>query len=272
MQDKDFRAYVQELVEQGYTILPPLLSDDECDEACRELDRLYLLRERGGLELIFNKATVFERLYRIEPLLRIVRHFLGADALLSAMHGSVLQPGEGKGGLHADGVITGHNRPTSMATADAGQRLTSHVLGLNTIWCLSEFTSMNGATQLTPGSHQHAGPDIPADAAERAIIAEAPRGSVIVFNVNTWHGPSENQTTQPRYAVSNPWRRHWTRCEYEMAEVVDAGVLERAGEERLIFGLDAEAPYVERWQWDRKTGAPTPDYAAGLEPRMRDRG
>ncbi len=261
MKETDFQRGVEEVTARGFTVLPPLLTQDECGAAAAALEELYARREEGGLELIFNKAAIFERLYRIDPFLRFVRHFLGADALLSAMHGSVLRPGEGKGGLHADGVITGHNRPSSMAAADEGQRMTSHVLALNTIWCISEFTSTNGATQLMPGSHMYPGLDIPSDATQQAIITEAPQGSVIVFNVNTWHGPSENRTTASRYAVLNPWRRHWTRCEYEMAEVVDSGVFERAGSEQMIFGMDAEAPYVERWQWDRSTGAPNSDHA-----------
>ncbi|MDP6984560.1 MAG: phytanoyl-CoA dioxygenase family protein [Candidatus Latescibacteria bacterium] len=261
MQDNDFRHHVTHVVEQGYTILPLLLTSEECAEAVVQLDRLYALRDRGGLELIFNKARIFERLYQIAPFLRIVRHFLGDDALLSSMHGSVLGPGEGKGGLHADGSITGHNRARSMADDDGGERITSHVLALNTIWCISEFTDTNGATRLLPKSHLHTSLEMPKGGLERSVIARAPQGSVIVFNVNTWHGPSHNQTQAPRYAVLNPWRRHWTRCEYEMAEVVDPQVLERAGEERRIFGIDAEAPYVERWQWDRDKGGPTADHA-----------
>jgi ectoine hydroxylase-related dioxygenase (phytanoyl-CoA dioxygenase family) len=260
MKDGDFYHHIDQLVEEGYTILPPQLTETECDEAQRQLDRLHVEREHGGFELIFNKAQIFERLYRIEPLLRTVRHFLGEDALLSSMHGSVLTPGAGKGGLHSDGAITGHNRAASMSAADGGQRITSHVLALNSIWCISEFTAENGATQLVPGSQTHPDLEIRDDALERATIAVAPRGSVIVFNVNVWHGPSENRTDQNRYAVLNPWRRHWTRCEYEMAEMVKPEVLERAGDARVVFGLDAQAPYVERWQWDREEGTPTAEF------------
>ncbi len=56
-------------------------------------------------------------------------------------------------------------------------------------------------------------------------------------------------------------RRHWQRCEYEMARVVDPAVLQRSGAEHIIFGQDAQAPYVERWQWDAAVGAPKPTSA-----------
>ncbi len=262
MEDRDFYRQVDEVKEQGFTILHPALTSAECDEARSELDRLVRDRDCGGLELIFNKARIFERFYRIDALLRLVRHFLGADALLSSMHGSVLAPGEGggEGSLHADGAITDHNRELSMSAADGGRCITSHVLGFNTIWCISEFTATNGATQLVPGSHLHSGLDRPDDALERAVIAEAPRGSVIVFNVNVWHGTSENRTDENRYAVLSPWRRQWTRREYEMARMVDPGVMERAGSERVIFGIDAREPYLERWQWDWEKGEPKPEH------------
>jgi ectoine hydroxylase-related dioxygenase (phytanoyl-CoA dioxygenase family) len=257
----DVQSYALQLRREGFTILPPQLTTAQCDEARLQLDRLDNERARGGFELLFNKAAIFERLYRVPTVLALVRYMLGADALLSAMHGSLLRPGEGKGGLHADGAITGHNRAASMAPADEGRRITSHVMALNSIWCISEFTATNGATQLVPGSHLHEGFGIPQNAVEQATIVEAPRGAVILFDVNTWHGPSENRSGDNRYAVLNPWRRHWQRCEYEMASVVHRDVLRRSKEEHIVFGVDAVAPHVERWQWDAAAGAPKAESA-----------
>ena len=256
MKEKDLQDHATQIRQQGFTILPPQLAVIECEEAQAHLDKLAEQREHGGFELIFNKAAVFERMLYVPDVLALVRHMLGADALLSAMHGSRLDPGAGGGGLHADGAITGHNRAASMAAADAGRRITSHVMALNTIWCISEFTADNGATQLVPGSHLHDSLEIPSDALQRACPMEAAQGSVVVFDVNTWHGPSMNKSRDSRYAVLNPWRRRWQRCEYEMARVVDPGVLQRAGDNAIIFGLDAVAPTVERWRWDAATGQP----------------
>lgn len=254
MNDTDFEQHVATLRSDGFTILPPQLTEAECDEAAAQLERLSAEREQGGFELLFNKAPIFESLCYKPDVLRMVRTFLGEDALISSMTGSILEPDAGGGALHADGAITGHNRSASMAAADAGQRITSHVLSLNTIWAISEFTDQNGATELIPGSHRHDTLDRPDG---DPVPAVAPRGSVVVLNVNTWHGPSKNRTSNKRYAVLNPWRRHWTRCEYEMSAVVDSGVLERAGENRILFGHSAREPTTERWQWDRERGQPT---------------
>ena len=261
LQEKELDSHAERMRADGYTVLPALLDADECDEARRQLDRLEPERARGGFECLFNKARVFERLYQVPELLRLVRYFLGEDALLSAAHGSILPPGSGGGGLHADGAITGHNRTASQAAADGGRRITSHIMGFNVIWCISEFTSTNGATRLAPGSHLFEGTEQPPDAEEKARPVEAPRGSALVFDVNIWHGPSANRSQEARYAAMTPWRRYWQRCEYEMARVVDAGVLARAGEEgRRVFGLGAQAPYLEVWQWDRERGEPKPEW------------
>ena len=37
-------------------------------------------------------------------------------------------------------------------------------------------------------------------------------------------------------------------------------VIERAGEDRQVFGEDATPPYLELWQWDREKGEPKPEF------------
>ena len=261
MTDSEFDTHVSNLKRDGYTVLAAMLSSEECDTARRELDRLEKEKDTGGLECLFNKARVFERIYQLPPLLRLIRHHLGPDALLAAAHGSIIEPEKGGGGLHADGARTGHLRERSQAPADEGRRIISHVMALNTIFCISEFTSRSGATWVVPGSHLAETIEIPDDSVEKAHIVEAERGSVIVFNTNLWHGSSKNRTSESRYALLVPWRRNWQKGPYELSRIVKADVLERAGEDgRLIFGFDARPPYLEHWQWDRETGEPKPDF------------
>lgn len=259
---QQFDSHITQMERQGYTVLPGLLTGAECDEAAENLERLAAERDRGGHECVFNKGRVFERIYQVPALLEFVRYFLGEDALLSSAHGSILPPGTGGGGLHADGAITGHNRSASMAAADGGRRITSHVLSCNVIWCISDFTATNGATQVVPGSHLWETLEMRPDGLQQARIVEAERGSALVFNVNTWHGSSANTSEQKRYALLTPWRRYWTRCEYEMARMVDPDVLARAGDlGEVVFGLAAQSPYLELWQWDRDKGQPRPEWS-----------
>jgi len=262
MNQQDFDAHVLRIKLEGYTVLSGQLTDKECQEAKWQLERLanethdYSI---GGINNLFNKARIFERIYQLPDLLRVIRYFLGEDAVLSGAYGSIRRPGSSGGGLHSDGSQTGHNR--ALAEADNDQRITSHVLGLNVIFCVSDFTKTNGATYLVPGSFQYDSfrpPDAPVPGQR---IVEAGCGSVLVFNFNTWHGPSENQSQDTRYAVLSPWRRQWIRPENELSRLVAPDVLERAGENgKKIFGISALPPYLEGWQWDRASGGPKPDW------------
>ncbi len=263
MTDAEFDLHVSNIKGEGYTVLPRTLTADECDTAIRELERLAAEKEQGGFECLFNKGRVFERPYQIAPLLRLIRHFLGADALLGGVFGSIIEQGSDAGGLHADGETTGHLRSRSQAAADDGRRITSHVMSVNTIFCLSEFTSTNGATRLVPGSHHTDTIGIPETAVEQTRIVEAARGSTILFDTNVWHGTSQNSSDAKRYALLVPWRRSWQKGGYELARLVKPEVVERAGEDGpLIFGFDAMPPYLELWQWDREKGAPKPEFSS----------
>ena len=260
MDDKKFYEHVLSMELNGYTVLPEVFTEDECNEAQLKLEEL----DAAGtpLECLFNKATVFERIYQVPHLLHYLRYFLGDDACLSGAYGSIRRSGEGDAGLHSDGAITGHNKSESMAKGDNGIRVTSHILGLNVITCISEFTHDNGSTHIVPGSFRFPNLEIPKSASDAKLVIQAPRGSAIVFNINTWHGPSANNSDSTRYALLTPWRRSWVRSEYDLATIVKRDVLERAGNEgSRVFGIGSRIPYTEGWQWDRAKGSPKTEWA-----------
>lgn len=261
MTNVEFEAHVKQLKKDGYTVLPGVLTEKECDAATIELERLAKDKERGGLECIFNKGRIFERIYQLPDLLQLIQHFLGADARLSTAHGRILEPGQGDGNLHADGAVSGHLRQESQAPVDKGRRIISHTMSVNTIFCISKFTKTNGATQVVPGSHRIESIGIPETAINKTQIIEADRGSVIVFISIIWHGTSKNNSSDKRYAVVAPWGRSWSKGSYDLSRIVKPDVLERAGDKgRIIFGLNSRAPYVEHWQWDQKKGNPKPEF------------
>ena len=86
MTDLEFNQHVQEMEDQGYTVLKDILTPAECNETKRQLDRLAPQRDQGSFECLFNKAIIFERIYQVPALLKFVRHFLAPDALLRNAH------------------------------------------------------------------------------------------------------------------------------------------------------------------------------------------
>ncbi len=218
-----------ELEIAGYTVLEGMLTPEECAEARRELDRIFEVEKdlpgapHGPYAAqsynLMNKARIFERLYQLTPLLRLVRFFLGEDAVLSSVQAHRILPGAPVQQLHYDGTLTGPFK--SVAEADKGTRIVSHVLGFNVVFCITDFTRTNGATRVVPGSHRYPGREVPHEApVPNEKIVEARRGSVLVFNIATWHGASANTSQEIRDAIMTPWRRSWIRPEADLSRVV----------------------------------------------------
>ena len=170
----EFDEHVLRIQLAGYTVLPGLLTSDECEQARKELNSLS--EKNMCLGNLFNKGQIFEIVYQIPSLLEVVRYFLGQDAVLSGAYGSILSSGAGGGGLHSDGSITGPNRIDSLAPADNNLRITSHVLGFNVIFCISDFTKTNGATRVVPGSYKYQALKVPPSPVYGERIVEAERG------------------------------------------------------------------------------------------------
>jgi ectoine hydroxylase-related dioxygenase (phytanoyl-CoA dioxygenase family) len=59
----------------------------------------------------------------------------------------------------------------------------------NTMWMISDFTAKNGATEVVPGSHRSGAHPPAGDQSQCPIVAaEAPAGTLLVFDGRLWHG------------------------------------------------------------------------------------
>src|SRR6184192_3865397 len=160
-------------------MLPGLLTREECAEA--ELPGAPCGRYGQQAYNLMNKARVFERLYQLPPLLRLLRHFLGEDAVLSSIQAHRVHPGAPAQGLHYDGSLTGPYK--SFAPADRGRRIVGCALGFNVAFCISPFTRENGATRLVPGSHRCPDAAVPREGpVPGETIVEAPSGAAVIWD------------------------------------------------------------------------------------------
>ena len=67
----------------GYTVLRGVWSAEQCAAARA---RLHVLQDtEQGMGQLYNKGEEFEGCYQAEPVLRLVRHFLGEDAVRSLL-------------------------------------------------------------------------------------------------------------------------------------------------------------------------------------------
>jgi len=81
-------------------------------------------------------------------------------------------------------------------------------LTANATWCLTEYTKEGGALAYVPGSHKSNALPVQPMAAKRAVAAEGPRGSVLIWPGSTWHGAYPKQTPGLRLNAVAYYRHH----------------------------------------------------------------
>lgn len=199
------------LDEQGYVSLGVLLSAEQLSTLRHKTDSLLDAegnaagselfdsphirhpKEAGADRLadLVNKGEEFDLFYSHPRVLAAVSHVLGGSLQLSSLNYRSAKPGQGAQRLHADW----HEAVAA-----------NEYLVCNSIWLLDDFSAANGATRVVPGTHLSS--QLPAEAMldpmsahpEQQLI-ELPAGSVVVFNSHTWHGGTNNTTSEPRRAI-----------------------------------------------------------------------
>jgi ectoine hydroxylase-related dioxygenase (phytanoyl-CoA dioxygenase family) len=214
--------HLEELREQGYTLLPNRIESQRLRALQDALDRLYaaeahLPRQRAepgclrGSNLVRRDPLFREAL--VEPeIVALAEALLGADCILHSFETrSALPNGGGMQSLHRD-----------MPYADAVP------LSMNVVWMLDDFTAENGATRVVPGSHRRPESPEPGRVYPDEVVAVAPAGSLLAFNSLTWHGGGPNHTSQLRRGFHVHYCRKWVRPHRDHPRSMDAASLEGA--------------------------------------------
>ncbi|MGN6695151.1 MAG: phytanoyl-CoA dioxygenase family protein [Aquihabitans sp.] len=205
----DLDGHLAAIAEQGYTILPDVISADLRGDLLEDLDRLHAelgtQPARNGFEgtstLRVYNLLVHGPLWQQVPVhpavLPVVEGVLDAGCLISSLSSISIGPGETEQPIHADDQIMPLPKP--------------HVPTVcNSMWALTDFTEANGATRIIPGSHlADASPDFgrPYD----SIPAEMPAGSVLVWHGSLWHGGGANTTDERRVGIAMNYCAGWVR-------------------------------------------------------------
>jgi len=228
-----------QLDEQGYLVLPGLMSRELLERLRRRVEELFgeegpaagseFKQEPGARRLanLVDKGRVFEEVILTPEVLEAMGHVLGLRFKLSSLNVRSADPySESDQPLHAD----------SGAVADQ--------LGYwvaNSVWMLDDFTEENGATRMVPGSHrwgQAPPPGMYEKHPEQQLVT-GKAGTVVIMNAHMWHGGTANRTGKPRRAMHVYYTR-WDKPQQQyqkrlLREEVQARLGEAA---RRILALD----------------------------------
>ena len=221
--------HLEALRRDGYLILEKVFPDAFCDRAAEALHRIerdYSIRPAnqdfaGRKTVRIMNLLQYDELFQEIPVhqsyLPIIQTYLDRECLLSGIDSSEILPGETSQPLHCDTWWHDDFR-------------TPFPLSVNTVLTLVDFTEENGATRIVPGSHLWTSEQVAYQVAENTpvanlpasnpkgygtdwmpIIAEAPKGSIILWDGRILHGGGANVSDAPRPSIISPFCVGWAR-------------------------------------------------------------
>ena len=184
----DTSTRVEEIKEQGYTIIPGFLAPERLARIRSALDAIADAASVGSNEFAGFKTIRCHNLVAktrelddliIDPrLLGVVEGVLGRRIQLSITAIIKILPGETAQPLHQDDGLWPIAKPHPP-------------LVLNTMFAIDPFSPDRGSTTIVPGSHRWTDP-VRQDE-ERVSVTMSP-GSVLIWDGSCWHGGGANTT------------------------------------------------------------------------------
>jgi hypothetical protein len=120
----------------------------------------------------------------------------------------------------------------------SGYEVECHVM-----WAMTDFTELNGATRVIPGSHKWE--DKLRPAYDETVPAEMPKGSVFVYVGSVYHGGGANQSDEHRLGINVGYTLSWLRqeenqylaCPPDVARTIDEDLAKLIGYRRGAYAL-----------------------------------
>lgn len=199
-----------------------------------------------------------------ELVVALAKAFLGPFASRIILHltqSIQINPGQGRQPLHRDRLAWGGYLPSEIEPQ------------FNTLWALTDFSALNGATRVAPGSQawdarRRAGPG-------EVHPAEMRAGSVLLYTGSVLHGGGENRSSAPRIGLNITYCLGWLRqeenqylsCPPRIARTLPPALQEMLGYTQGEYALGY---YSEPESAAGGYGTLPPEVALGRRPRTHD--
>lgn len=201
MQEAQLRHHLQEIAEQGYTVVQRAIEPAALEEVLAALQRvetaLAIEPARNSFEghhtlRVYNLLALdsaFQQIPVHTQVLPVIEGVLDPGCLISSLSSIHIQPGETAQPIHTDDQVIGLQRPHKAVVC-------------NSMWALTDFTPENGATRLVPGSHRWAEtPEYGCDHVSAQSVSLS-AGSVLIWHGSLWHGGGANHTDDARIGIA----------------------------------------------------------------------
>ena len=235
----DLGEAVEHVREHGYGYVHDAASPEFVTRLRETIVRIVRRESRhllGGnvplVNMLLPKDPIFEEVVLNPKLLTIAEILCGKGALLSQVAATLkekaTEPGDGKGGLHADQNWTPAPFPV-------------HNQLVTFCWACDEFNEAAGSTRVVPGSHrERRHPNEREVAEEPGVVAtECPAGSIVFWDGSTWHSGGAPRTVEGERVVLHVTYGRMAMRPVESYDFLDEDWLEgKPYEMRVLLGRE----------------------------------
>lgn len=253
----DVDKHANQLLTEGWTVIPDAMPPDEVAATRRAMDEVMDAEaERGrrlgtqtdDLRVVFNAHGKHPHFYglalRNRAPLDVARRILGDDVVLYDFTIRVPLPTGRKDTEKYGGHFHVDWPQYTVAPFVGGKH---YPMAIQSAWAISDFSAGGGGTVLYPKSHLSLSAPNSGGAFEDLppgyVFAEAPAGSVFLWDSAIWHTGGINHGSVPRYTVIGYMQRGWVKGYNDQVRKVPASAAARMTPgERRLFGLDPVTP------------------------------
>ena len=216
------QQFLDSLASHGFCLVPGVIPATDCVTISRRLQDVVSRAETGSpapacigfVPGVINHDQSFAAFLAEPRLLKLCTAVLGHDVRISFTSVIVNQPGNQRGGWHADWPFNQTN------AGHVSAPYPDQLMHLTTLWMISEFTERNGGTLVVPASHRlptnPTAADCDIDAQDSHPDEErvtGPAGSVLVMDSRLWHATAPNSTETDRVALAVRYAPWWLNTE-----------------------------------------------------------
>jgi len=213
----NLNLHVENIKNDGFTILENIISQDECKIISSKLDtleeeqrkefgyeRLKALNELGIIRAPISKDDYFANLILNDKVFGLISALIRDTAILHLQNAIITEPNvtHGQAFFHADYT-------NLKFTSDK-------IISVSAIWVIDDFDEISGGTLVVPGTHKKS--EWPSEnyLKENAIQVKAKAGSVIVFDSMLIHSGAPNKGKTKRRAINHMYTRPFVKQQIDL--------------------------------------------------------
>ena len=246
----DIDCYAEEITRNGHTAVENVLDekqllalrqrmDEQYEKQTKEVGGEEALREIGDSDSVKHLLVhdeLFLPLLKLEPMLSIVKKFLGDYFILNLQNGILNRPKV--------------YNPASLWHRDLFYQhySSSRPLALSTLFCIDDFTEENGGTFILPGSHKYDEFPSSSFALKHQTQLSVKAGTLLILDSMMFHRCGYNNSSKMRRSISQIFTLPPFKQQISLPKTL-AGKYSEDPFLRRVLGYDSEtADSLKDWR------------------------